>query len=168
MSLVDDVVAATIDLTDIELVEGAMTRRVQIRPEFSCFNGCAFDSPTCSPGAGGFHGLGGRRVTFSVSMEGVGAVAFDLSTPIYPPSVSDRGRRNWSPLGPLDLHYVNPPEYLRELGWSTEECLYTGGHCWTDVTFLQADTAVEALLSGGVKGVWAWLAEGWLPRLVET
>jgi hypothetical protein len=52
----------------------------------------------------------------------------------------------------------------------TYGCVVTGSEdgCWTGSgTTLLAETGVEVLLKGGKKGVWSWLAENWLPEVLE-
>lgn len=66
-------------------------------------------------------------------------------------------RHEWSLLGPtmavsfhvtvmdghedtagLELHYFNPPHYMRDSAPSHIDCRYTGGRCWHDGTSLYA------------------------------
>ena len=154
-------------LVDTVIDDGAIRRHIIIVPEFSCFDGCVKGSDRCTPGAGGFHGQGSRRIMFAVSVP-AGGVAFELHTPI---TVKDDPRylANWHPLGPVTIHYADGPEYLRELGWGPNECTLTGtGECWSDVTYMAAEDAVAALVADGPKGVWAYLAETRLPDILAA
>lgn len=163
---VDAVRDACLSVDADERHDGPLVRRVLIKREFTCQHRCVHGSDRCNgPGSAGYHGIGCRRLEFGVSVDGRGGVSLDLFTPIYPEGVISPVP--WSPLGALDFHYADPaPEYLRNLGWDTEKCAYTGGRCWSDVTFQQAETGVEALLRGGVTGVWSWLAEAHLPTVM--
>lgn len=160
------VLAACLPITDEEHLDGTLRRSVKLIPEFSCRNGCVHGSDRCrGPGSPGYHGLCSRRLQFGVSVEGRGGVSLCLFTPIY---TEDADSDLWTPLGPLDFHWADPgPEYLHDLGWAHESCAYTGGRCWSDVTYLQAEAGVEALLRGGVTGVWSWLAEAHLPTIFK-
>lgn len=166
------VLEAVRDLAEVEIVEGPLARRIWVRPEFDCFDGCAHGSDRCRPGAGGFHGIGARQVTFSVAMAGHGGVTFELHSPLYAESAMRRVGPElvdaWRPLGTLGIHHAGPTGCLEELGWSHDDCTHTGGRCWSDVTFLQAEAAVDALLEGGHRGVWAWLGESWLPQVMAV
>ena len=149
-----------------------LRRGIRVDPEFSCRGGCAHGSPDCRPGAGGYHGIGARRVLFYVCVPGRGGVGFDLHTPIYTPDAEDatrafRARFPYEPMGSVDYHIANP----KEGSWLThirQACVVTAADdCWCDGTTLQADVGVEALLRGGREGVWSWLAEAWLPDAIE-
>lgn len=149
---------------------GDLVRGVKIHPEYDCINGCRFDSPRCYPGSGGWHGIGGRRVIWSVAVVGRGAVALDLHTPIFTDAAMQRSGRHqlvdmWSPLGALDLHFAEAPWYLAEYG--PKDCHLIEGQCWNDVTFLQAELGYETFVAGGTEAVWTWLGEAWLPRVIN-
>ena len=131
-----------------------------------CFTGCKWDNPDCRPDSGGFHGIGSLKLYFAVAVPGRGAVSLELLTPMYPASVHGRWEAKGSqppyhPLGVVDLHYADPPEYLTEYG--PKDCDLIGGQCWTDCTYLAAHTGYDMLLNGGEKAVWSWLAETYLP-----
>lgn len=168
--------AAVASLRDIReetrYADSNLVRQVRIKPEFDCHDGCAHGSPRCRPGSGGWHGIGSRRIIWSVAAIGQGAVALDLSTPIYTENALLRGggrlsslAADWSPLGPLDLHYGTQPDHLSEFG--PRECDLIDGKCWGDVTFLAADEGFNAYCLGGTPGVWSWLAEKWLPEVMH-
>lgn len=128
-----------------------------------CYEKCAFDKPECRRGSGGYHGIGSLYLYFAVAVPGRGAVSLELHTPLYPRTVLERGAPDiqYRPLGVVDLHYSEPPDYLREHG--PKKCDLIDGECWTDCTYLAADDGYDMLLSGGEKAVWSWLAEKWLP-----
>lgn len=160
-------------VSEVEKRDGDLVRRVRIGPEFDCHDRCAFDKPTCKKGSGGYHGIGSRRVIWSVAVIGRGAVALDMSTPIYTENALLRGgprlaalRADWHPLGPLDLHYGTPPDYLAEYG--SRECNLIDAPCWGDVTYMQSDNGHAAFMLGGNEAVWSWLAETWLPDVVQS
>lgn len=170
----EQAVASLSDIVEDERRMGDLVRRVTIRPEHDCWNRCAFDKPDCRPGSGGWHGIGGRQVIWSVAVPGRGAVSFNLHTPIYTENALLRGGSSlaqhiveWSPLAALDLHYSEPPEYLAE--WATpQECYFLEGKCWGDFTMLSADDGFAAYVAGGTPGVWSWLAESRLPDVLNS
>lgn len=153
--------------------QGDLLRRVQIVPEFDCHDRCFYGKATCRPGSGGWHGIGSRRIVWSVAVVGQGGISFDLHAPIYTENALLRGGgrlealiAQWSPLGALDIHYANPPEYLVDLGWGPKDCDLIEGKCWTDVTYMAADDGYEAFTKGGTEGVWSWIAETLLPDVL--
>lgn len=174
--LEDKVRKAVADLEDEETSLRGLSKGVLIRPEFDCHDKCAFGSPDCRPGAGGYHGCGARRVLFFVRVEGRGGVAFDLYTPIYLPETEARSRVRgkdlhfqWHPLGSVDLHLAVPPANEEWMVRVDGECFVSGNPegCWCDGTTLQTEKGVEILLGGGKQAVWSWLAESWLPDVLE-
>lgn len=158
-SIGEQVIEVVAPIEDMDLSDALLIRRVQVRPEHW------YESS-------GVRCIATRDLIMSVGAPGRGAVSFDLSTPIYPDlppaDLEDRVAR-WRPLGALTLHYAAPPAYLAEEdGPDYDDCTLTGGDCWLDATYLQADKAVEILLDRGVTGVWSWLAEEWLPQVVGS
>lgn len=166
-----DTAAALASVVEEERRDGPLVRRVTIRREFDCHDQCAFGSSDCRPGSGGWHGVGGRQLLWSVAVIGQGAVGLDLHTPIYTEAALARGGARlagllakWEPLGALDLHHARPPDYLAT--YPSSKCDLIEGRCWTDVTFLQAEAGYAAFEHGGTPAVWSWLAEVWLPQVV--
>lgn len=160
---------AAMEVQECDIRDGPLRRVVKIKSEFDCRHGCVHGSPDCRPGAPGYHGQCARIINFWVSMDGAGGVSAEMFTPIcVEDSQTERLLDIWLPLGAVDMHYVTPPEYLRDLGWVQPECKLTGGECWSDGTMLQADKTVEMFLSGGAPAVWSWLAETRLPGLVGS
>lgn len=152
--------------------QGDLVRRVRLRPEFDCHDGCAFDKPTCKgKGSGGWHGIGSRSIFWSVAVIGQGAVSLNLHSNIYTENALLRGGPGLARIiaegrsvGALDLHYGSPPDYLADYG--PNDCDLIDGKCWGDVSYMAADEGYEALVLGGTEGVWSWLAESWLPDVV--
>lgn len=155
------------ELEEVEISDGAFKRLIWIRPEFTCEHGCVKGREDCYPGSGGYHGIGSRQIYFGVAVPGMGGVSANLHTNIYPDGVEVPSVLLGHVLGSVDVHYPRPPEYLAEFA-PLNKCRLTGGNCWSDGTALQAIQTAQVLVSGGVEAVWAWLAEGWLPRLAEA
>lgn len=149
--------------------DGRLRRGVQIRPEFDCMRfPCVHGDAACAAGdPGQNHGRSGRSIFFSVAAVGLGAVVFELFTPIYLEGTPDP--RPYHPLGPLFLHNQHRPSYYDDDDKATLDCSWVdeGAPCWGDATYLEADAGVAALMAGGVPGVWAWLGEKWLPSLTS-
>lgn len=168
-----EAIASLAEVAAVETTVGDLVRAVTIRPEHDCWDRCAFGRPTCKPHTGGWHGIGSRQIIWSVSIRGVGAVSFNLHTPIYTENALLRGGASlagliagWSPLGALDLHYGTQPEHLDWL--SPTPCCFIDGECWGDFTMLAADEGFAAYVAGGTPGVWSWLAEGRLPGVLSA
>ncbi len=149
-------------------------RTFRAAPGYDCHQGCAFGSDRCRPGSGGFHGIGSLRLYFAVAADGIGAVSFDLVTPMFPRSVLLRSgamramERSLDPMGVLVLHFATRPDYY-ESAVGPDPCdLLDPGECWSDCTYVQGERGYDAFLSGGEKAVWSWLAEEWMPSLVRS
>lgn len=143
--------------------QGDLIRTVGIVPEFDCMDGtCAFDDPNCVPGTGGSHGRGSRILFISVGVAGRGGVSAQIFTPI---SATDEDTEQylttlWRPLGGIDLH--SPDE------GSNLDCDVIDGKCsvaWG--TMMEAELVLDIFLDRGVDGVWSYLGEAWLPRVLE-
>lgn len=96
-----------------------------------------------------------------------------MFTPIYTPTALLYGGASlaaviddWHPLGGTDLHYAKPPEYLAD--YEPRECSWIEGDCWSDFTLLQSDNAFDCYMAGGTLAVWSWLAEQWLPGVLDA
>lgn len=156
------------NLTEVEHVDGNLTRFVHIRPEFDCLTTCHRGKENCYPGSPHWHGIGARQLFIGVKVEGQGAVVQQFYTPIHTEAVvRDRGREVlelWGPLGGTDLHRRVPTHEEQTM---IEGCEYTGGDCYMDGTMMQVERATDLLIEGGVTAVWSWLGEAWLPELVN-
>lgn len=161
-------ITALRDITDERREDGPLVRQVQVVPEFDCLDRCAYGKDTCKPDTGGWHGIGTRRIIWSVAVLGRGAVSLKLSAPIYTENALLRGDAQlqasiaeWSPIGPLHLYYSTRPECMSNQ--SPQICPLIGGECWVDVTYMAADDGWDRFVEGGTPAVWAWLAETRLP-----
>ena len=168
--ITEQVLNAVEHLEDTTIDNGTFQRCIWVRPEFDCWDRCAHGDPRCRRDTGYWHGVGSRRLLIGVKVPDLGGVAFELFTPIYTERVTERIDdllHDYEPLGSVDLHHAKPPQHLEWFG-HVSDCKVTGGDCWVGHgTTQQTHIGVKTLLERGPEGVWAWLGEAWLPRLME-
>lgn len=156
-----------------------LEKKFEITPARDCTEKCAFDSPNCAPGKGGFHGAHGADMRLYLIGD-EGAVQFVVYTnwhakstykrlerdPINPFMSLSRGQVARSMFGPLpaDLGYHKraPSTYVKdENDWQfyTKDCEVLNGGCLYDGSGLNAETVFEILVSQGLDAVWTYLEE---------
>lgn len=133
------------------------TRRLEIFPGFNCRDACAHGSPTCKPGAGGFHGVTTADIHASVSTN-EGAMSFTLMTG-WVPLDEWKGRTQWGTPRPCPsgVHWHFPVD---DPGIGRECHLVSTGRCVGDTGFLMADIAMEVMVAGGSEALFS-LLEGY-------